>query len=44
MEEAGLTTKDKWAIVLSAFLTIILPCLLILTAFGLLIMWMFGAF
>lgn len=43
MEEANLSKKDKLAIVLSAFLTILLPCALILVGFGFLILWIFGA-
>lgn len=43
MEEAKVTWKDRFAMIVSAFLVIFLPCTLILCALGLLILWMFGA-
>lgn len=43
LEEANLTRKDKLAMVLSAFLTILLPCALILTVMALIILAIFGA-
>ncbi len=44
MKDETLTKSDTFAMMLSAFLTVILPCLLILGAFGMLFLWMFGAF
>lgn len=44
MSDPEMTGKDRLAMVLSAFLVIVLPCLLVLSAFALLILWMFGAF
>lgn len=36
--------KDQIAMILSAFLVIILPCLLVLVVLAVVILWMFGAF
>lgn len=36
--------RDRLAMVLSAFLTIVLPCLLVLCGLGALVLWIFGAF
>lgn len=44
MSDAQVTWKDKLAMVLSAYLAILLPCILILVAFGCLVLWIFGAF
>lgn len=43
MSNEKVTWKDKLAMVLAAFLTILLPCALVVTVLGLLILWMFGA-
>ena len=42
MEELKTSPKDVFAMLLSAFLVIVLPCLLILLAFGFLAMLLFG--
>ena len=42
MEELKASPKDIFAMLLSAFLVIVLPCLLILLAFGFLAMLLFG--
>ncbi len=42
MEEIRSSPKDFFAMLLSAFLVIVLPCLLILLAFGFLAMLLFG--
>ena len=44
MSNADLTWKDKLAMVLGAYITILLPCILVLLAFGFLILLIFGAF
>lgn len=36
-------TKDHFAMIMSAFLVIVLPCLLVLVGFALLILFLFGA-
>lgn len=43
MSSDEVTWKDKFAMVFSAYLTILLPCIVILVAFGLLVLWLFGA-
>lgn len=42
-KEAGVTWKDKLAMIISAFFVLFLPAALILGGFGLLVLWMFGA-
>ena len=42
--EEKVTWKDRIAMVLAAYLSILLPCALILTAVGLLLIWIFGGF
>lgn len=44
LEERPDKGKDTLALLLSAFLTIALPAILILVAFGLLILFLFGGF
>lgn len=44
MSDEQVSWKDKLAMVLSAYVTILLPCVLILLAFGFLVLWIFGAF
>lgn len=44
MSDEQVTWKDRLAMVLSAYLTILLPCVLTLLAFAFLILWIFGAF
>ena len=41
-KEAGVGLKDKIAMILSAYLVLLLPCFLILVALSLLAMWIFG--
>ena len=43
MSDEQVTAKDRFAMVLSAFLVVVLPCLAVLVAFGLLILLLFGA-
>ena len=43
MSDEKLTAKDRFAMVFSAFLAIVLPCLAVLLIFGLLILLLFGA-
>ena len=43
MTEEKVTFKEKLMLVLSGFLVIVPPCLLVLLLFGLLILWIFGA-
>lgn len=43
MSDEKLTAKDRVAMVFSAFLVIVLPCLAVLLIFGLLILLLFGA-
>ena len=43
MSDDKITAKDRFAMALSAFLVIVLPCLAVLVAFGLLILFLFGA-
>ncbi len=42
LEQEKVTWKDRLAMVFSAYLTILLPCLLILLAFAFVIMLLFG--
>ncbi len=42
LEQEKVSWKDKLAMVFSAYLTILLPCLLILLAFAFVIMLLFG--
>ena len=44
MSDENLTFKDKLAMIISAILVIVLPCLVILLALSFLILWIFGAF
>ncbi len=44
MSDEKLTFKDKLAMIISAILIIVLPCLVILLALSFLILWIFGAF
>lgn len=43
MTEEKVSFKEKLAMVLSGYLVILLPCLLILAFFGFLMLWIFGA-
>lgn len=43
MAEEKVSFKEKLAMVLSGYLVILLPCLLILALFGFLMLWIFGA-
>ena len=43
LKEAGVTWKDKFAMLIAAVITIFIPASLILIGFGLLALWMFGA-
>lgn len=43
MSHKQVSMGDRFAMMLAAYLTILLPCALILLAFGLLILWLFGA-
>lgn len=43
MEELQLDHKDRFAMFVSAFLVIILPCLAILTGICFFALWLFGA-
>lgn len=42
MQESGVGFKDGMAMIFSAFLVIVLPCLLILCGMALLGLWLFG--
>ena len=44
MSDEKLTFKDKLAMIISAILIIVLPCLVILLALSFLLLWIFGAF
>ena len=44
LAEEKVSWKDRWAMVLAAYLTILLPCAVILVVVGLLIIWIFGGF
>ncbi len=43
MKEAGVTWKDKLAMIIAAFITLFLPAALILIGLVVFVMWMFGA-
>ena len=43
MSDEKLTWRDKLAMMLSAYVAILLPCLLVLLVFGFLILLLFGA-
>lgn len=43
MTEEKVSFKEKLVMVLSGYLVILLPCLLILALFGFLMLWIFGA-
>ena len=42
LKEEGVGFKDKLAMILSAFLMLVLPSILILVGLSLLMMWIFG--
>ena len=44
MSDEQVTRKDKFAMVFSAFLVIVVPCILVLLAFAALILLALGAF
>ncbi len=44
LEEEKVGHKDRFAMVLSAFLVIVLPCFLILVVISALALWLFGGF
>ena len=44
LQEEKVTLKDRFAMVMAAYLTILLPCTLVLVALGLLLIWLFGGF
>lgn len=44
MQDEKLTAKDFFAMSLSAFLMIVVPCIVILCGLGALMLWLFGAF
>lgn len=44
MKEANVGFKDVFAMIVAAFFTIVLPCLLILCGLAALALWAFGAF
>ncbi len=41
-EEAKVGWKDRFAMVVSAYLVLLVPCLLLLTGLSLLMLWIFG--
>ncbi len=43
MKEEKLGKSDIFAMLISAFFVLVLPCLLLLGAFGALLLWIFGA-
>ncbi|MBQ9162945.1 MAG: hypothetical protein IJX74_06685 [Clostridia bacterium] len=43
MSDKEITAKDRFAMILSAMLVIVLPCLLILLGLGFLMLLLFGA-
>lgn len=43
LSEQQVTSKDRFAMSLSAFLVIVLPCFLLLALFGFLMLLLFGA-
>ena len=42
LEKENVTRKDKFAMVASAFLVIVLPCLAVLLILAFLMLWIFG--
>jgi hypothetical protein len=44
MSDKEITAKDRFAMILSAMLVIVLPCLLVLLGLGFLMLLIFGAF
>lgn len=44
LEEENVGWKDKFAMLISAFLVIMLPCIVILLAFAAFMLWIIGAF
>mgnify|MGYP003410674848 CR=1 FL=1 len=44
LEEEKVSWKDRLAMILAAYLTILLPCAVILIVLGLLLIWIFGGF
>ena len=44
LHEEKVTWKDRICMVLAAYLTILLPCAIILLVVGLLVIWLFGGF
>lgn len=44
LAEEKVSWKDRIAMVLAAYLTILIPCAIILLAVGLLVIWIFGGF
>ena len=44
MKEEHVGFKDGFAMVLAAFLTVVLPCLAVLGVIALIMLWAFGAF
>ena len=42
-EEQKVGWKDRFAMIVSAYLVLLLPCLALLVAFSLLILWLFRA-
>ncbi len=42
MQESGVGFKDGMAMILAAFITLVLPCILILGGIALLGLWLFG--
>ena len=43
MSDKEITAKDRFAMILSAMLIIVLPCLLVLLGLGFLVLFLFGA-
>ncbi len=43
MSDEKITAKDRFAMILSAMLVIVLPCLLVLLGLGFLMLFLFGA-
>jgi len=44
LDEEKVTWKERATMLLAAYLTILLPCVIILVAVGLLMIWIFGGF
>ncbi len=44
MSEEKLTGKDRFAMIFSSFLVIVLPCLAVLAILSVIVLWLFGAF